>query len=127
MLLKSHVMGRFRFFQSTAEDRKERVSIIAVELTESIMEHCRQFFGEGIEIPTPSQQGIHKALFKRAAEVKQHLVSTFLREKWSLHFHGKRIQGIENQDVVLKKEANEIELIVVQLKDGTAAIIAKGI
>ena len=39
----------------------------------------------------------------------------------------KRIQGIEHQAVVLKNEAKEIKLIVLQLKDGTAATIAKGI
>ena len=42
---------------------------------------CRHRSGEGIEIPTPSQQGIHKILFKKAAEVRQHLVSTLHREK----------------------------------------------
>ena len=88
---------------------------------------CRWLSGEGIEIPTPIQQGIHKALFKRAAEMKQHLVSTLHCEKWSLHFGGKRIQGIEHQAVVLKNEAKEIKLTVLQWKDGTAATIAKGI
>ena len=44
---------------------------------------CRQLSGEGIEIPNASQQGIHKALFKTAGEVKQHLVNTIHCEKWS--------------------------------------------
>ncbi|QQP39618.1 Hypothetical protein FKW44_020559 [Caligus rogercresseyi] len=34
--------------------------------------------------------GIHKALYRRAAEVKQLLVSTLHQEKWSLHFDGKK-------------------------------------
>ncbi|QQP40599.1 Uncharacterized protein FKW44_014704, partial [Caligus rogercresseyi] len=88
---------------------------------------CRQLSGEGIEIRTPSQPGIHKALYRRAAEVKQHLVSTLHQEKWSLHFDGKKINGIEHQAVVLKNEAKEIKLTVLQLKDGTAATIAKGL
>lgn len=88
---------------------------------------CRQLSGEGIEIPTPSQPGIHKALYRRAAEVKQHLVSTLHQEKWSLHFDGKKIHGIEHQAVVLKNEAKEINLTVLQLKDSTAATIAKGL
>ncbi|QQP49929.1 Uncharacterized protein FKW44_010757, partial [Caligus rogercresseyi] len=74
-----------------------------------------------------SQPGIHKALYRRAAEVKQHLVSTLHQEKWSLHFDGKKINGIEHQTVVLKNEAKEIKLTVLQLKDGTAATIAKGL
>ncbi|QQP52056.1 Uncharacterized protein FKW44_004064 [Caligus rogercresseyi] len=71
---------------------------------------CRQLSGEGIEIRTPT-------LYRRAAEVKQHLVSTLHQEKWSLHFDA----------VVLKNEAKEIKLTVLQLKDGTAATIAKGL
>ena len=88
---------------------------------------CHQLSGEGIDIPTPSQQGIHKALLEEAEQLKQHLISTLHREKWSLHFDGKRIQGIEYQAVVLKNAATEIKLAVLQLKDGTAATIAKGI
>ena len=88
---------------------------------------CHQLSGEGIEILTPSQQGIHKTLFKRVVEVKQHLVITLHCEKWSLHFNGKQIHGIEHQAVVLKNKAKEIKLNMLQLKDGTAATIAKGI
>ena len=88
---------------------------------------CRQHSGDGIEIPTPSQQGIYKVLLKKAAEVKQHLVSTLRCEKWSLHFDGKQIQGIKHQAVILKNKAKKIKLTVLQLKDGTAATIAKGI
>ena len=88
---------------------------------------CRQLSSEGIEILIPSQKRIHKALFKRAAEVKQHLVCTLHREKWSLHFDGKQIQGIEYQAVVLKNETKKIKLILLQLKDSTAATIAKEI
>ena len=88
---------------------------------------CSQLSGEGIEISTPSQQGIHTALFKRTAEVKQHLVSTHHCEKQSLHFDGKQIQGIEHQVVVIKNETKEIKLTVLQLKDGTAVTIAKEI
>ncbi|QQP39678.1 Uncharacterized protein FKW44_013477, partial [Caligus rogercresseyi] len=73
---------------------------------------CRQLSGEGIEIRIPT-------LYRRAAEVKQHLVSTLHQEKWSLHFDGKKINRIEHQA--------EIKLTVLQLKDGTAATIAKGL
>ena len=55
--------------------------------------------------------------------MKQHLVSTLHREKWSLHFDGKRIQGIEHQSMVLKSEAKEIKLTVLQLKDTASTIV----
>lgn len=88
---------------------------------------CRQLSSEGMEIPTPSQPGIQKAIYRRAAEVRQHLIDTLHQEKWSLHFDGKKLNGVEHQAVVLKNEAREIKLAVLQLKDGTAATIAKGL
>lgn len=88
---------------------------------------CRQLSGEGIEIPTPSQSAIHKAIYTRAAQVKKHLVSTLHLEKWSIHFDGKHIEGIEYQAVVLKNEAKEIKLTALKLKDGKAQTIAEGL
>lgn len=41
---------------------------------------CQQLCDEGIDIPTPSQQGVHKALFRKATEVKNYLIET-LHEK----------------------------------------------
>ena len=52
---------------------------------------CRQLSGEGIKGAAPSQPAIHKAIYKRAAEVKQHLMNTLHLEKWSLHFDGKHL------------------------------------
>ena len=95
--------------------------------TNSAARVCRQLSNEGIEIPTPSQPGIHKAIFRRAAEVRRHLVDTLHQENWSLHFDGKKMNGIEHQAMVLKNEAREIKLAVLQLKDGTAATIAAGL
>jgi hypothetical protein len=81
---------------------------------------CRQLSGEGIEIPTPCQSAILKAMYTRAAQVKKHLVSTLHLEKWSIHFDGKHIEGFEYQAVVLKNEGKEIKLTVLKLKDGKA-------
>ncbi|ELT87419.1 hypothetical protein CAPTEDRAFT_188236 [Capitella teleta] len=72
-----------------------------------------------------SQPAIHKAIYKRAAEVKQHLVNTLHQGKWSLHFDGKHLDGLEHQAVVLKNEEREIKLAVLRLKDGKAATIAQ--
>ena len=45
---------------------------------------CRQLSGEGIEIPTPCQSAIHKAIYTRAAQVKKHLVNTLHLEMRSI-------------------------------------------
>ena len=88
---------------------------------------CRQLSGGGIEIPTPCQSAIHKAIYTRAAQVKKHLVSTLHLEKWSIHFDGKHIEGFEYQAVVLKNESKEIKLTTLKLKDGKAQTIAEGL
>ena len=84
-------------------------------------------FWWGIEIPTPCQSAINKAIYTRAAQVKKHLVSTFHLEKWSIHFDGKHIEGFEYQAVVLKNESKEIKLTALKLKDGKAQTIAEGL
>ena len=88
---------------------------------------CCQLSDEGIEIPTPCQSAIHKAIYMRAAQVKKHLVSTHHLEKWSIHFDGKYIEGFEYQTVVLKNDSKEIKLTALKLKDGKAQTIAQGL
>lgn len=88
---------------------------------------CHQLSAEGIEIPTPCQSGIHKAVYKEAARVKKYLVSTLYLEKWSMHFDGKHIESFEYQAVVLKNESKEIKLTALKLKDGKAQTIAEGL
>lgn len=119
---------------ASTSTRKHNTTCIARRLVTSskLSSHgaakvCRQLSGEGIEIPTPSQSAIHKAIYTRAAQLKNHLVSTLHLEKWSLHFDGKHIHGIEYQAVLLKNEANEIKLTAIKLKDGKAQTIAEGL
>ena len=88
---------------------------------------CRQLSGEGIEIPTPCQSAIHKAIYTRAAQVNKHLVSTLHLKKWSIHFDGKHIEGFEYQAVVLKNESKEIKLTALKLKDGKAQTNVEGL
>ncbi|CAH0560581.1 unnamed protein product [Brassicogethes aeneus] len=59
---------------------------------------CRQLSGEAIEIPTPSQSAIHKAIYARAT-----------------------------QAVVLKNDAKEVKLTGLKLKDGKAQTIVEGL
>src|SRR5206468_88465 len=75
----------------------------------------------------PRQSAIHKAIYTRAAQVKKYLVSTLHLEKWSIHFDGKHIEGIEYQAVVLNNEAKEMKLTALKLKDGKAQTIAEGL
>ena len=82
---------------------------------------------EGTDIPAPSQQGIYKALFKKAGDMKKHLMDTLHNQKWSLHFDGKHIEGNEYQAVVIKNETNEIKLTALKLCDGKAETIAEGL
>ena len=88
---------------------------------------CCQLSGEGIDIPTPCQSVIRKAIYTRTAQVKKHLVSTLHLEKWSIHFDGKHIEGFEYQAAVLKNESKGIKLTALKLKDGKAQTIAEGL
>ena len=49
------------------------------------------------------------------------------RDQWSLHFDGKKIDGIEFQAVVLKNQDREIKLAALELDGGKAETIANGI
>ena len=60
MPLKSHVMGRFRFFQSIAKERTERVSLIAVEL--------KALWSMKLNCPHVSDQAIRAKLEKLLLE-----------------------------------------------------------
>ena len=88
---------------------------------------CANNSSDGIEIPTPCQSGIHKAIYKRAAQLKEHLVSTLYLEKWSLHFDDKRIEGFEYQAVVLKNDKKELKLAALKLNDGKTGTIAEAL
>ena len=46
---------------------------------------------EGVKVPTPSQSGIHKSLYKEAKKYKEILIKELRKENWSLHFDGKNI------------------------------------
>ncbi|CAI9725298.1 Hypothetical predicted protein [Octopus vulgaris] len=48
-------------------------------------------------------------------------------ENWSLHFDGKRIDDQEYQVLVLKNEQSEVKLEALQLLNGKANTVVKGI
>ena len=78
---------------------------------------------EGVKVPTPSQSGIHKSLYKEAKKYKEILIKELRKENWSLHFDGKNIDKWEYQVVVLKNERSEIKLCALQLVDGKSTTI----
>jgi len=49
------------------------------------------------------------------------------KDRWSLHFDGKHLEGQEYQAVVLKNPDSEIKLAVLDLNDGKAKSIGNGI
>ena len=117
-----------------APTRKHNKSGIATRLvtgthisTRKSAKICKQLSSEGIDIPAPSQQGIHKALFRKAGEMKKNFIDTLHQQTWSLHFDGKRIDGTEYQAVVIRNETREIKLSTLKLSDGKAETIAEGL
>lgn len=88
---------------------------------------CKQLADSGINIPTPSQPAIYKAVIKQAEQKLQEYKSTLKNESWCLHFDGKKIAKKEIQVIVLKNETKEIKLAVLVVDDGKASTIFKGI
>jgi hypothetical protein len=88
---------------------------------------CSLFKNDNYEVATPSQSGIHKAVFREARKLKEEYVRNLKSEDWSLHFDGKSLKNLEHQVVVLKNEEKEIRLAALVLPDGKAQTIANGI
>ena len=74
---------------------------------------------EGINIATPTQAGIYKAVMKEADRMKEELKKTIKKYLWTLHFDGKKIK----QKEVLKNNDQEIKLATLLLEDGKAKTI----
>ena len=88
---------------------------------------CRQLSQDGIDVETPSQSGIYRSIIKEAVKLTEEMKKTLQLENWSLHFDGKRIDGREYQVVVLKNERREIKLEALDLQNGKADTVVKGI
>ena len=88
---------------------------------------CQSLSADGILLPTPSQSGIYKAIYRDARKLKLHFQETLQNEQWSLHFDGKVINNKEHQVVVLKNEAKEIRLSVLVFENSKSETIASGL
>ena len=64
---------------------------------------------------------------KKATMMKNEMIEKLHREKWSLHFDGKKIKQSEYQVVVVKNERTAIKLAVLKLEVGKAETISMGI
>lgn len=81
----------------------------------------------GVEFPTPSQSTIWRNFQKIAKNKELELKETLNKEKWCLHFDGKKINKKEVEVIVLKNAEREIKLAVLLLDDGKSLTIFKGI
>ena len=88
---------------------------------------CKQLAFDGVNIPTPSQAGVYKSVFKEASKLKKERMKNLNTEQWSLHFDGKRLTENEYQFLVLKNKLIEVKLAALYLKDGKAEAITYGI
>lgn len=88
---------------------------------------CKQLAESGIDIATPSQSGIYRAVIKSAENLEEFYKKTLQNEEWCLHFDGKKIGNKEIQVIVIKNERREIKLAVLLLENGRALTIFNGI
>lgn len=82
---------------------------------------------EGVDIPSPSQQGICKELFKTSDEMEKHLTNSLCNQKWILCFDGHHIDRTEYQVVVIKNKTSEMKLAALKPCDGEAETITEGL
>lgn len=59
--------------------------------------------------------------------MKKHFIDTLRKQKWSLHFYGKRIGRTEYQVVMTKNETKKMKLAFLNVCDGKAWTIAEGL
>ena len=57
---------------------------------------------KNIQIQTPSQTSVYKALKREAGKVKQKMISSLKNSKWALHFDGKVFKGKEREVALLE-------------------------
>ena len=88
---------------------------------------CKQLALDGVNIPTTSQAGVYKSIFKEASKLKKEIRKNLNTEQRSLHFDGKCLHENEYQVVVLKNKRMEVKLAALCLKDGKAETITDGI
>lgn len=88
---------------------------------------CKQLAESGIDISTPSQSGIYRAVIKSAENLEEFYTRTLQNEEWCLHFDGKKIGKKEIQVIGIKNERREIKLAVLVLENGQALTIFNGI
>lgn len=88
---------------------------------------CKHLAESGVNISTPSQAGIYKAVMKSAERQEIFYLETLQNELWCIHFDGKKIDDKEIQVIVLKNECKEIKLAVLVLDNGKALTLFNGI
>ncbi|CAI9726985.1 Hypothetical predicted protein [Octopus vulgaris] len=82
---------------------------------------------DGINVETPLQSGIYRLTIKEVVKLKKKTKKTLYLENLSLHFVGKLLNDQEYQVLVLKNGQGEVKLEALQLADGKADPVVKGI
>ena len=74
----------------------------------------------GIEVDAPKQESIWRAAIRKSEKVKEELKERISKEKFCLHFDGKRIKHKEFQVVCLTNEVRELKLGILICESGSA-------
>ena len=82
---------------------------------------------KNIQIQTPSQTGVYKALKLEAGKVKQKMISSRKNAQWALHFDGKVFKGKDREVALLKNRTEEIYLGVLSLENGKSETTFNGL
>ena len=72
----------------------------------------------GIEVDAPKQESIWRAAIRKSEKVKEELKERISKEKFCLHFDGKRIKHKEFQVVCLTNEVRELKLGILICESG---------
>ncbi|XP_054083953.1 uncharacterized protein LOC128920524 [Zeugodacus cucurbitae] len=95
--------------------------------TKNAAKICNELSKEGINIATPTQAGIHKAMIKAALNLEKNYKNSLRDDIWCIHFDGKKFGKKEVQVVVLTNETKEVRVAAMVLENGKSLSIFEGI
>lgn len=118
--------GRHRITKTSLKPVVDLVNNVKVTSNKAA-KICQSLAKCGIEIPTPSQPGIYKAVIKSCQQKELFYIQTLRDQEWCLHFDGGKMAKKEIQVVLIKNETTEIKLAVLVLGNGKSLTIFNGI
>ena len=88
---------------------------------------CKSLAEEGVNLPTPTQSGIWRAVIRSGEQKKQEIKEFLKVENYCLHFDGKHLSNEEYQVVCLQNERRMIKLGIAKCESGSAQDIYNGL